>query len=180
MGYDAIAAAEFEFFLFDETPDRVREKGFRDLNDHDAGLLRLLDAAQLGARRVLSRAARSCAGACAFPIEGLHTETGPGVLEAAIQYDEALEAADRAALFKTFTKVLAQRHGLMATFMAKWSKDWPGQSGHLHVSLARARAAQPAFHDPTKPHTHVGRDALVRRRPAGADAGIAGHGRLAR
>ena len=61
-----------------------------------------------------------------FPIEGLHTETGPGVLEAALIYCDALEAADRAALFKTFTKVLAQRHGLMATFMAKWSNSVPG------------------------------------------------------
>ena len=72
-----------------------------------------------------------------IPLEGLHTETGPGVLEAAIQYCEALEAADRGALFKTFTKILAQRNGMMATFMAKWSKDWPGQSGHVHTSLKR-------------------------------------------
>ena len=57
------------------------------------------------------------------------------MLEAALHYCEALEAADRAALFKTFTKVLAQRHGLMATFMAKWSNSCPGQSGHLHISL---------------------------------------------
>ena len=28
-----------------------------------------------------------------------------------------------------------QREGLMATFMAKWSNDYPGQSGHIHVSL---------------------------------------------
>ena len=57
------------------------------------------------------------------------------MLEAAIRVDDALRAADKAALFKTFTKILAQRRGLMATFMAKWSRDWPGQSGHLHVSL---------------------------------------------
>src|SRR3712207_8703508 len=48
-------------------------------------------------------------------LEGLHTETGPGVLEAAITVDEALRAADKAVLFKTFTKVIAQRRGLMAT-----------------------------------------------------------------
>ena len=57
------------------------------------------------------------------------------MLEAAIAVDKALAAADKAALFKTFAKVLAQRRGLMATFMAKWSKDWPGQSGHIHMSL---------------------------------------------
>jgi len=74
------------------------------------------------------------------------------VLEAAIQYCEALEAADRGALFKTYTKVLAQRNGMMATFMAKWSKDWPGQSGHIHTSLIRKSDGKAAFHDPAKPH----------------------------
>jgi len=39
----------------------------------------------------------------------------------------------------------------MATFMAKWSRDWPGQSGHLHVSLAD-REGRPLFHDAGKPH----------------------------
>jgi glutamine synthetase len=86
-----------------------------------------------------------------FPIEGLHTETGPGVLEAALIYCEALEAADRAALFKTFAKVLAQRHGLMATFMAKWSNSVPGQSGHLHISLRKTDGAA-VFHDASKPN----------------------------
>ena len=40
-------------------------------------------------------------GAFGVPIEGLHTETGPGVFEAAIQAADALEAADRGVLFKT-------------------------------------------------------------------------------
>jgi glutamine synthetase len=87
-----------------------------------------------------------------MPIEGLHTETGPGVLEAALKYSEALEAADRAALFKTFAKVLAQRRGLMATFMAKWSQHMPGQSGHLHVSMTR-KDGSAVFYDERKPHT---------------------------
>ena len=42
-------------------------------------------------------------------IEGLHTETGPGVYEVAIRYDEALRAADKAALFKTAMKQIAAR-----------------------------------------------------------------------
>ena len=49
------------------------------------------------------------------------------VLEAAVAVDSAMSAADKAALFKTFTKVYAQKHDMMATFMAKWSPDWPGQ-----------------------------------------------------
>ena len=65
--------------------------------------------------------------------------------------DAALAAADKAALFKTFAKVIAQRRGLMATFMAKWSKDYPGQSGHIHMSL-RDATGKPVFHDAGKPH----------------------------
>ena len=47
--------------------------------------------------------------------------------------------------------MLAQRRGLMATFMAKWSNSVPGQSGHLHISL-RAADGESVFHDPSKPH----------------------------
>ena len=42
------------------------------------------------------------------PIEGLHTETGPGVYEAAIVFSEALEAADRGVLFKAGAKEIAR------------------------------------------------------------------------
>ena len=69
------------------------------------------------------------------PLEGLHTETGPGVYEAAITYSDVLEAADRAVLFKTGVKEIAYRHGILPTFMAKVSESLPGCSGHVHQSL---------------------------------------------
>ena len=68
-------------------------------------------------------------------IEALHTETGPGVYEAAIRYDDCLRAADKAALFKTAMKQIAFDHGLTVTFMAKWNAELPGASGHIHQSL---------------------------------------------
>ncbi|MGA9025682.1 MAG: glutamine synthetase family protein [Steroidobacteraceae bacterium] len=150
LGYAVSAAAEFEFFMFEETSQSVRDKGYRHLKTMTPGsfgysVLRSSVYAELYAEILaLGQNMR-------FPIEGLHTETGPGVLEAALTYCEALEAADRAALFKTFMKVLAQRRGLMATFMAKWSNSVPGQSGHLHISLRNSDGAS-VFHDPTKPH----------------------------
>jgi glutamine synthetase len=70
------------------------------------------------------------------PIEGLHTETGPGVAEVAIAFSEALEAADRAILFKTGAKEIGQRFGIMPSFMAKWNQHYPGCSGHIHQSLS--------------------------------------------
>jgi glutamine synthetase len=151
MGYAAFAAAEFEFFLFDETPHSVREKNYRGLKTVTPGFFGY-SVLRSSVHAEFQQALLSLCEDMRMPLEGLHTETGPGVLEAAIAYSHALEAADRAALFKTFTKVLAERQNLMATFMAKWSREWPGQSGHLHLSLQDKRA-KPVFHSARKPHT---------------------------
>jgi glutamine synthetase len=145
MGFSVRAAAEFEFFVFEETPHSVREKGYRNLRNITPGYFgysMLRSSVHADFYQDLMRLCEEMD----FPLEGLHTETGPGVLEAAIVHAPALEAADRAALFKTYCKVLAQKRGWMATFMAKWSKDWPGQSGHLHMSLFD-RAGKSVFHD---------------------------------
>ncbi|MBS0373986.1 MAG: glutamine synthetase [Proteobacteria bacterium] len=150
MGYGVSAAAEFEFFVFDETPDSVRAKGYRDPKPITPGFFGY-SVLRSSVHAELYHELLDLARTMRFPIEGLHTETGPGVLEAALCYCEALEAADRAALFKTFTKVLAERRGLMATFMAKWSNKYPGQSGHLHISLQKSGGGT-VFHDPTKPN----------------------------
>jgi glutamine synthetase len=150
MGFEPYAAVEYEFFLFDETPQSVREKNYRNLKPITPGFF----GYSVLRNSVLSDFYHELLELCEqmdFPLEGLHTETGAGVLEAAITYDDALEAADRAVLFKTFTKVLAQRRDWMATFMAKWSRDWPGQSGHIHLSLKGAKAA-PAFFDEAAPY----------------------------
>ena len=150
MGYKVSAAAEFEFFLFDETPQSIREKGYRQLKTMTPGNFGY-SVLRSSAHSALYHDLLDLSETMRFPIEGLHTETGPGVLEAALAYCDALEMADRAALFKTFTKVLAQRHGLMATFMAKWSNAVPGQSGHLHISLRKTNG-DTVFHDASKPH----------------------------
>ncbi|HEY5020815.1 MAG TPA: glutamine synthetase, partial [Steroidobacteraceae bacterium] len=135
---------------FAETPESVREKGYRHLKTMTPGSFGY-SVLRNSVHSDLYHQLLDLGEAMRFPIEGLHTETGPGVLEAALIYCEALEAADRAALFKTFAKVLAQRNGLMATFMAKWSNSVPGQSGHLHISLRKANGDS-VFHDPSKPH----------------------------
>jgi glutamine synthetase len=38
----------------------------------------------------------------------------------------------------------------MATFMAKWSNDYPGQSGHIHLSLRHKKSGKSAFYDDSK------------------------------
>lgn len=150
MGFKVKGALEYEFFLFEETPHSVREKNYRGLKPITPGFFGysvLRNSVHAEFYHELLELCREMD----FALEGLHTETGAGVLEAAIAVDEALAGADKGALFKTFVKALAQRRGWMATFMAKWSHDWPGQSGHIHLSLID-KDGKSAFHDPKAPH----------------------------
>ncbi|WP_205749260.1 glutamine synthetase family protein [Desulfopila sp. IMCC35008] len=152
MGFDPMAALEYEFFLFNETPDSIRDKNFKDLQPLTPGWFGY-SMIRNSTHAELYHAMIELSQQMDFPLEGLHTETGPGVIETAIAVDDALSAADKGALFKTFIKVLAQRHDLMATFMAKWSNDYPGQSGHIHLSLRHNQSSDSAFYDPTKKHS---------------------------
>ena len=147
LGFAVKAGIEYEFFVFEETPHSVREKAYRDMKPLAPGMF----GYSVIRNSVHSELYQGLLDLCElmdFPIEGLHEETGPGVLEAALQVDDALSAADKAALFKTFTKIYMQKRGLMATFMARWSTDWPGSSGHIHLSLTRTSDGAPVFHDP--------------------------------
>ncbi len=150
-GLRARAAAEFEFFLFEETPHSLRDKAFREPRPMTPGNFGY-SVLRNSVHADLYHQILTMAEGMGMPLEGLHTETGPGVLEAAITHTDALCAADDAVLFKTFMKVLAQQHNLMATFMAKWSMDYPGQSGHLHMSLEDESGSN-VFYSPEDPES---------------------------
>lgn len=148
LGFEAQGSAEYEFFIFDETPESARAKGYRDLKPFTPGRFGY-SMIRAGVHVELYQEILDTFAAMGIEIEGLHTETGPGVLEAALRYGPIEAAADNATIFKTYMKILAQRRGLMATFMAKWSADYPGQSGHIHVSLLKD--GKNAFYDPSAP-----------------------------
>ncbi len=151
MGYEAYAGFEYEFFVFQETPESVRAKHYRDLTPMAPGWFGYSVIRNTAGSDFYRRLLDDCRR-MDMAIEGLHEETGPGVMEAAIAVDTALSSADKAALFKTFAKTIAQKNGLLATFMAKWSRDVPGQSGHIHLSLKRT-SGESAFHAAGKPYS---------------------------
>lgn len=78
-------------------------------------------------------------------IEGWHTESGPGVYEAALEYGEIREMADKAALFKLVVKSVSSRFGVTPCFMAKPREGLPGNSGHMHVSLCDLKTGRNLF-----------------------------------
>lgn len=145
-GFRPRAAIEYEFWIFRETPHSLVEKGHRNLTPLSPGSFgySVLRAAENG--RLVHDLMDACAGA-QIALEGVHTETGPGVYEAAIAVEDALEAADQAALFKTVVKEIAHRYECVATFMARWSSEQAGSSGHVHQSLWDAEGETNRFHD---------------------------------
>jgi glutamine synthetase len=134
MGFGVMIGAEYEFFNFKETPETWAAKNGAQPTPITQGMFgySLLRA---GLNRDYFNALMDEMARFRVPIEGLHTETGPGVYEAAIMFCEAMEAGDRAILFKTSAKEIGARFGIMPSFMAKWSPKYPGCSGHIHQSL---------------------------------------------
>lgn len=138
MGFVTTFSQEFEWFNFAETPQSVRGKNYHGLTPISPGMFGY-SILRSSLQNPFFTDLFDFLKRFGVPLEGLHTETGPGVLEAAICHANILEAADRATLFKTAVKEVAYRHGLMATFMAKISEALPGCGGHVHQSLCDKR-----------------------------------------
>jgi glutamine synthetase len=146
MGFRPKFGAEYEYFIFRETPQSLRDKAFHNISPLSPGMFGyswLRSSANSGLVHALLD---GCNG-FGIEIEGMHTETGPGVYEAAIRYDDLEQAADKAVLFKTVVKEICARHGLTASFMAKWNAKLPGCSGHVHQSLWDPEGERNLFYD---------------------------------
>ena len=151
LGYAANFGLEFEWFNFTETPRSANDKGFRELQPLSPGMFGYSVLRQTHAQpffdALLVELKRF-----GVPLEGLHTETGPGVFEAAIVYSDALAAADRGVLFKSAVKEIGHRFGILPTFMARWDTSLPGCSGHAHQSLWDIDGERNLFHDAADPN----------------------------
>ena len=146
LGYAAKCGVEYEWFNFRETPQSLAAKGYLSPEPISPGMFGY-SVLRSSLNQPYFSALMDDLRAFGVPLEGLHTETGPGVYEAAIAYSNALEAADRATLFKTAVKEIAYRHGMVASFMAKWNVKLPGCGGHIHVSLWDETGKRNTFYD---------------------------------
>ena len=145
-GYISYFSQEFEWFNFAETPQSLTDKNFAKLTPLTPGMFGY-SILRSSYRNDFFTSLYDGMKKLGVPLEGLHTETGPGVYEAAIAYSGILEAADRAVLFKTGTKEIAYQNGIIATFMAKFNENLPGCSGHVHQSLWDKKSSKNLFYD---------------------------------
>jgi glutamine synthetase len=150
-GFTPFFAQEFEWFNFQETPQSAQDKNYKNLTPLTPGMFGY-SILRTTLENPFFSDLFDLLKKFGVPIEGLHTETGPGVLEAAIQYAGVIEAADRATLFKTAVKEIAYKHGILATFMAKISESLPGCGGHVHQSLWDKGGKRNLFYDEKDKH----------------------------
>ncbi|HTZ04474.1 MAG TPA: glutamine synthetase family protein [Gaiellaceae bacterium] len=141
LGYDAMVGSELEFFLFRESYEEARAKGFRDLTPSVPYILDYHILAS-GYDEPFLREVRNAMQAAGMKVESSKGEAWPGQHEINFRYADALKAADDHVIYKTGLKALAYQHGLSVTFMAKPDHTWVGSSCHIHSSLwHRGKAA---------------------------------------
>ena len=144
-GWTAKMASELEFYVFNDSYAKAREKGYRDLET--AGwYIEDYHVFETTKREPLMRAIRNGMDAAGIPVQESKGEWGPGQEELNLVYAEALEMADRHVIYKNGVKEIAFQQGQAISFMSKWRADLAGNSCHIHGSLWDAQD-RPAFAD---------------------------------
>lgn len=148
QGLSMQVGVEFEWFALHETEQSVRAKGFQGLTPATPSVSNY-SPFRVDALKPFVNELFQWLPQANIHLEALHTEAGPGNLEVALWHAEALDAADQAVLFKQAVREIGRPHGLLHTFMAKWSSAYAGCGQHLHQSLWRD--GRNLFHDPAAP-----------------------------
>ena len=140
-GLTPVVACELEFYLLKEeaggrlVPAGGGRAGERQKIDAYS-LQRLDDLAPLFNDVYVAAAAQG------LPAGTLMSEYARGQFEITLHHrDDALRAVDEAVMFKRVLRGVAQKHGLIACFMAKPFTERAGSGLHVHVSLNDAQGA---------------------------------------
>ncbi len=150
MGFTVYSGTEYEFTVLAETDASVRESHYHNLQPFTLGNFGYSIQRSTVQNDLYQELLYMCE-AMHMPLECLHTEIGPGMLEAALKMSHGVESSDQASLFKAFCKSLMERHGLLATFMAKWREDVQGHGMHVHLSILDS-AGKNIFYDAKNSH----------------------------
>jgi glutamine synthetase len=136
MGFEPMMAVELEIRMFREDQESLRAKSYTGLRPLNPGL-NCYSISHASVDEDVVGGLRRQMDAYGIPVEGYNREHGEGMYEMNLHYTGALEAADRGMLFKSGAKEVLAQAGAVPTFMAKYSDELDGCSGHIHQSLWR-------------------------------------------
>jgi glutamine synthetase len=140
-GLHPVLAIELEFYLLDKAAardgrivpalapgglynDQVQVYSIQELDDFDPFLRELYAACD----------------AQNLPAESVISEYAPGQMEITLTHRaDALQAVDEAIQYKRLVKGVAEKHGMIACFMAKPFTESAGSGMHIHLSLNDAK-----------------------------------------
>ena len=132
-GYTVVMAVELEFYLLDATAARngiARAATLRGKHPH------VYSVEEVESRAEFLDDLYACCATQGLPVATTLSEFGPGQFEITLQHrDDALRALDEGVMYKRAVRGVAQRHGMLASFMAKPFAVLPGSGLHLHLSL---------------------------------------------
>jgi len=134
MGLKVKIGAELEFFLFEDSYREAAELSFTNLTPH-SDVIEDYHIFQTTRDEYLIRQIRNGIDAAGIPVEFSKGEAGKGQHEINLVYADALEMADRHAIYKNGAKEIAALNGRSLTFMAKYSMEEVGSSCHIHSSV---------------------------------------------
>jgi glutamine synthetase len=125
LGYGVDAATELEchFFTEDWTPL------YDDINCYSIFRGFEMEPFMLDIRESLRKTG--------IEVEATNVEYGPGQTEINLRYGPLMDMADHTIYFKYIVRLVAKRHGLNVTFMAKPFLTEAGNGMHVHQSLTQ-------------------------------------------
>jgi glutamine synthetase len=150
LGYRVMMAGELELYVFDESFESAHAKDYKNLKP-SGWYIEDYHMLQTSKEEPLIRAIRNHMDAAGVPVEVSKGEWGPGQEEINLKYAEALEMADRIAIYKNGAKEIAYQQGKAITFMAKFDYGLAGNSFHLHSSLWDVKSGKALFYDKNGP-----------------------------
>jgi len=144
LGFTPMAASELELYVFKDSYDSAAEKGYIRL-EPIGRVIEDYHVLQGTKEEFLIGAIRSHLERSGVPVESSKGEWGPGQQEIGLRYADAVEMADRHAIYKHAAKEIAWKAGHAITFMAKWDERYAGSSCHIHMSLWDAEVKKSFF-----------------------------------
>lgn len=153
LGYTPMAASELELYVFKDSYETAAEKGYIRL-EPIGRLIEDYHILQGTKEEFLIGAIRSHLERSGVPVESSKGEWGPGQQEIGLRYADAIEMADRHAIYKHAAKEIAWKLGHAITFMAKWDERHAGSSCHIHMSLWDSKVKKSFFDGETDTFRH--------------------------
>ncbi len=92
-----------------------------------------------------------CLEAAGFQLDKVHHEVAEGQHEINFKFADALKTADNIVLYKLAVKTIAEKYGVIATFMPKPFWGINGSGCHLHQSLIDLETGHNLFYDAESP-----------------------------